>query len=103
MFYVFLVGLSKATLRCYTSICDGIILGFLLQNGLRLILIAAILKSMDNFQRDKIIMKKKIFLLVCIQALQSTAKKRDYSVLWVFDNLQRGILGYDIDALHSIF
>ena len=29
MFYVlFLVGLSKATLRCYTSICDGIILLF---------------------------------------------------------------------------
>ena len=28
MFYVFLVGLSKATLRCYTSICDGIIVMF---------------------------------------------------------------------------
>ena len=27
MFYVFLVGLSKATLRCNTSICDGIING----------------------------------------------------------------------------
>ena len=25
MFFVFLVDLSKATLRCYTSICDGII------------------------------------------------------------------------------
>ena len=23
MFFVFLVDLSKATLRCYTSICDG--------------------------------------------------------------------------------
>ena len=26
MFYVFLAGLSKATLRCYTSISDGIII-----------------------------------------------------------------------------
>ena len=26
MFHVVLVGLSKATLRCYTSICDGIII-----------------------------------------------------------------------------
>ena len=26
MFFVFLVDLSKATLRCYTSICDGIII-----------------------------------------------------------------------------
>ena len=33
MFYVFLVGLSKATFRCYTSICDGIIFLLLLQFG----------------------------------------------------------------------
>ena len=34
MFFVFLVDLSKATLRCYTSICDGII--FILWLSLKL-------------------------------------------------------------------